>query len=97
MFLAISKYIKPAEEREKHLTEHRAFLDKCIEKNVLVIAGRINPPTGGVILFNVDTEEEARTILREDPFAINKIAEYEIIELVVGKYDPCVSKFIKTK
>lgn len=95
MFLAVSKYLKPVEEIDKYLSQHISFLDKCYEKKVFIFSGRRVPRIGGVILLNVNTENEARDILKEDPFEINKIAEYDIIEFVPSKSDPDFSKFIK--
>ncbi|WP_326943020.1 hypothetical protein [Aneurinibacillus migulanus] len=49
---------------------------------------------GGVILANVNTEEEIQTIIKEDPFFINKIAEYELIEFTPTKYDENFKVFV---
>ena len=38
--------------------------------------------------------EEVKTIISEDPFYINKIAEYEIIEFTPTKYSEGFERFI---
>ncbi|MEH7106922.1 hypothetical protein [Bacillus sp. JJ1764] len=38
------------------------------------------------MLCNAKNKDEVETIIKEDPFYINKIAEYEIIEFSPTKY-----------
>ena len=44
------------------------------------------PELGGVILFDSNNLEEAKKILYEDPFYIEEIADYEIIEFQPVKF-----------
>lgn len=88
MFLANLTYIKPMAEVEKHLKEHLAFLDKYYQAGNFICSGRKNPRTGGVILMNAANENEVQRIISEDPFHINKVADYEIIEFYPAKYAP---------
>lgn len=87
MVIMILKYVKPLEEINKHLTAHRKFLDENFRQKKFICSGRQNPRIGGIILANVDGIDEAKSIAQEDPFAINKVAKYEFIEFVPGKYD----------
>ena len=50
-----------------------------------------------MILFNSDNLQEAKKILFEDPFYIEEIADYEIIEFQVSKYNENFSSFIFDK
>lgn len=86
MFIANLTYIKPLAEVEKYLEAHIAFLDKYYETGSFICSGRKNPRTGGVILFNAKDEGEMKEIISEDPFYINEIANYEIIEFYPTKY-----------
>ncbi|HJV44565.1 MAG TPA: YciI family protein, partial [Bacillota bacterium] len=54
-----------------------------------------NPRIGGVILCNAQSMEEVQTIINEDPFYVNKIAEYEIIEFSPTKYADGFENFIR--
>jgi len=47
-----------------------------------------------VILCNSKNLEEVEMIISEDPFYINKIAEYEIIEFLPTKYADGFERFI---
>ena len=94
MFTAIRTYKKPIEEIEKNLAEHIKFLDKYYENKKFLISGRRNPRTGGIILVNSDSLEEVSQIIREDPFYVNNLADYEIIEFIPTKFISRLSDII---
>ena len=94
MFIAILTYKKPIEELEKNLAEHIKFLDKYYENKKFLISGRRNPRTGGIILVNSDSLEEVSQIIREDPFYVNNLADYEIIEFIPTKFISRLSDII---
>ncbi|GET24521.1 YciI family protein [Prolixibacter sp. NT017] len=82
MFIAVLVYKVPIEEVEKHLNEHVEFLKEQYEAGNFIASGRKVPRTGGVILSNMDSKEELEKILSQDPFHINDVADYEIVEFV---------------
>jgi hypothetical protein len=43
---------------------------------------------GGVILAKGKTRSEIETIMKEDPFAYEGIAEYEIVEVELARFAP---------
>ncbi|GAA0697004.1 YciI family protein [Paraclostridium ghonii] len=77
-------YIVELKEIEQKLDEHIEFLNKYYDNNKFICSGRKNPRTGGIILCNADKEEVAE-IIKEDPFYINKLGNYEIIEFEPSK------------
>ena len=87
MFIANLKYKKSMEEVNKVLEAHLEYLDKYFEKEKFICTGKKSfPELGGVILFNSNNLEEAKKILYEDPFYIEEIADYEIIEFQPVKF-----------
>ncbi|VBB07894.1 dimeric alpha-beta barrel [Lucifera butyrica] len=94
MFIVLLKYVKPLEEIDALLPGHIKFLEHQYKKSKFIFSGRRNPRIGGVILVNVDSERELHSILKEDPFYIHKVAEYETIEFIPTKYDPNFKCFI---
>lgn len=86
MFIVILKYEKSIENVMKYLEEHNAFLDKYYTVHKFICSGRQEPRTGGIILCNAKDKKEVNSIIMEDPFYINDIAKYEIIEFVPTKY-----------
>ena len=87
MFIANLKYKKSIKEVNKVLEAHLEYLDKYFEKGKFICTGKKSfPELGGVILFNSNNLEEAKKILYEDPFYIEEIADYEIIEFQPIKF-----------
>ena len=87
MFIANLKYKKSMKEVNKVLEAHLEYLDKYFEKEKFICTGKKSfPELGGVILFDSNNLEEAKKILYEDPFYIEEIADYEIIEFQPVKF-----------
>ena len=87
MFIANLKYKKSIKEVNKVLEAHLEYLDKYFEKEKFICTGKKSfPELGGVILFDSNNLEEAKKILYEDPFYIEEIADYEIIEFQPVKF-----------
>lgn len=94
MFVIVLEYIKPLEVIEELLEEHIIFLNKYYEMEKFICSGRQNPRVGGLILAKASSKQELEKIIEEDPFYINKAAEYKIIEFVPTKCDTRFSCFI---
>ena len=87
MFIANLKYKKSIEKVNKVLEAHLEYLDKYFEKGKFICTGKKSfPELGGVILFDSNNLEEAKKILYEDPFYVEEIADYEIIEFQLVKF-----------
>lgn len=85
MFLLLSRYLKPAEEVDRFIPEHRAFLDRHYDSGLFIVSGPMQPRTGGVIVTADATREAVESALAEDPFVREGISEYEIIEFSATK------------
>ncbi len=95
MHLILLKYTKSIEEIEKHIEAHVMFLNENYKNNKFIFSGRKVPRTGGVILANNCTRNEVSKIIQADPFYINKVADYEIIEFTPTKYAKAFESFIE--
>lgn len=85
-FVIILQYIKPLDEIDKYLHEHRAYLDKGYTSQLLLASGPQNPRSGGIILAKAKTVEEIKSFCNSDPFNIHGCAEYTIVEFIPVKY-----------
>ena len=63
---------------QQDLLEHGCYLQKLLEEGKLLLAGPFTNHAGGQVILNVDKEEEALSIVKNDPAVINKIFSYEI-------------------
>ncbi|WP_048647465.1 YciI family protein [Nitratireductor soli] len=87
MFVVSLTYLVPIEDVDAHIPAHMAWLEKHYETGVFIASGRKVPRTGGVILARGD-RAVVEQCLREDPFTVHNLAEYEIIEFLVSKTMP---------
>ncbi|GIF43787.1 hypothetical protein Axi01nite_80980 [Actinoplanes xinjiangensis] len=76
MYLMISTYLKPLDEVDAARADHLAFVDELEKTGYAVTAGRMDPPTGGIILLDVDTEAEAHELIAKDPYVVRGLARY---------------------
>jgi uncharacterized protein YciI len=80
MFVLLSRYLKPLDEVDRWLSEHRAFLERQYEAHRLLTSGPQNPRIGGVIVTHDISREELDALLAADPFVREGVAEYHVIE-----------------
>lgn len=87
MFVVSLTYLVPIEDVDAHIPAHMAWLEKHYEAGVFIASGRKVPRTGGVILAR-GTRAVVEQCMREDPFTVHNLAEYEIVEFLVSKTVP---------
>lgn len=80
-------YKKSLQEVDKHLEQHKDFLQKCYENGVLLASGPKNPRNGGVLIASA-SKEDIEKLIQDDPFYQEKIAEYRLIEFTPNRYHP---------
>ncbi len=80
MFIAILTYKKPLEEVDRHLQAHRDYLAVHYAAGDFIASGPQTPRVGGVIMIKSDNRALVDSIIAQDPFNINGIADYRIVE-----------------
>jgi uncharacterized protein YciI len=88
MFVIKLTYKKSIDLIDKLRPAHLEFLDKYYAKEVFIASGRQNPLIGGVIIAICKSRDEIETILKEDPFHKEGVADYEITEFNANKFHP---------
>ena len=94
MFLLLSRYVKPLDEVDRWLPEHRAFLDRHYAAGHFIVSGPQEPRAGGVILVADMDRTKVEAILAEDPFAREGLAQYEIIAFRGTKSHPALATIV---
>jgi len=97
MFVMTVTYTKPMDEVNAHLEAHRAFLAKGYEDGALMMSGGQNPRVGGIIIGRFDDKAVAQAFVASDPFYINDVASYEIVEFVPSKFAKELESYIKSE
>lgn len=94
MFIFVLTYQKPIQDVEKYLEAHRNYLDKNYNDGHFIASGRQEPRTGGLIICKAESKDKAIEIMQSDPFYINEIAKYDIIEFIPTKFIDGFDKFL---
>ncbi|MDB2356195.1 YciI family protein [Pseudoalteromonas sp.] len=82
MFIVSLTYKTELSEVDQYIQAHVSFLEKYYAAGKFIASGRKVPRTGGVILINAGSLEEVESIIKEDPFHIANVANYEITEFI---------------
>jgi uncharacterized protein YciI len=80
MFVAISEYLLDADEVDRLRPDHKAWLAEASDAGRLLVSGRQNPPSGGVLVFHAEDREEADAFIATDPYVVGGAARYELTE-----------------
>lgn len=80
MFIAILTYKKPLSEVDIFLAAHRKYLAKHYAVGDFIASGPQTPRVGGVIMMKATDRGAIDAIIAQDPFNINGIADYQIVE-----------------
>lgn len=95
MFIAILTYKKPLIEVDRFLAAHREYLAEHYAACDFIASGPQTPRVGGVIMIKADDRTVVDAIIAKDPFNINCIADYQIVEFTPTMfYDDNVKKLL---
>ena len=98
MFIAILTYKKPLSEVDKFLAAHRDYLAEHYAAGDFIVSGPQTPRIGGVIMITADNRAAVNSIIAQDPFNINEIADYQIVEFTPTMFcDPSLSGLLIQK
>lgn len=80
MFIAILTYKKPIETVDRFLQAHRDYLAAHYAAGDFIASGPQHPRLGGVIMIKAENRALVNAIISQDPFHINDIADYQLVE-----------------
>ncbi len=80
LFIINVIYTADMDKIESILSNHREYLKNGYDSGFLLASGPQNPRVGGMIIGKFDTLESAKKFTQKDPFYLNNVARYEIIE-----------------
>lgn len=86
-------YKVPLTELDKHLAEHREFLQIYYDKGYFIASGPKDPRDGGIILA-IGEIDFLNEIIQQDPFYKNKLADYKIISFDPVKKSKAFEKLL---
>lgn len=95
MFIAILTYKKPLKEVDRFLQAHREYLAEHYAAGHFIASGPQTPRVGGVIMIKADERATVDSIIAQDPFHINGIADYRIVQFTPTMFcNPTLSEIL---
>lgn len=85
MFIINLTYKVPLDQVDQYLSAHVQYLDEQYELGNFLASGPKIPRDGGIILSNIENKDLVWVAIAQDPFKINGIADYEVIEFIPRK------------
>lgn len=70
-------YIKPTDVVDQTRPAHVAWLNDEVAAGRVLLAGRQEPATGGVLITGDISVEEAQQLIDKDPYTVAGLASYE--------------------
>ena len=98
LFLIKITYTKPIEIVEKIRPLHRDYLKEGYKNKLLLLSGphkEYNNHLGGIIIARFSDIKEAQHFANNDPFFLNEVAKYEIIEFEAVLFDDILKDIFK--
>ena len=95
LFIISLSYKATLAEVDRYLAGHNQFLRKYYDNRTFLCSGPKIPRVGGVILCRSESVDSVTTIISEDPFNINNVADYEITEFRVADCAEGFETFLK--
>lgn len=93
-FLIDITYLASIDKIEEVLQEHRAFLQIGYDKKILLCSGPKNPRDGGIIIAREESIESIQEFFKNDPYQLNKIADYKFIEFNPVKHQEFLKDWV---
>jgi uncharacterized protein YciI len=88
MFIVLQTYKAPIEEVDYLLPDHAKWLDKHFQAGEFLAAGRQISRAGAVIITRPMPRVKLDAILCMDPFCLQHLATYEVIEFSATRTAP---------
>jgi uncharacterized protein YciI len=85
MFIILLKFSKNREHASKFMDAHMKWLKQGFDDEVFILAGGIKPHSGGAIIAKNSSIELIKSRVTQDPFVIQNIVEFEILEINPSK------------
>ena len=95
MFIINLNYIAPLAKIDALMKEHMVFLNACYREGLFLVSGRKIPRTGGVILAHGSSKEALESLMNNDPFVAEGLAEFSIIEFRASQSRPDLKKLLE--
>jgi uncharacterized protein YciI len=94
MYIVLLKFIKPLDVVDLALPDHVDWVTKQYDAGCFLVSGRQVPPDeGAVIIARNMPRGRLDALLATDPWIVQRLAKYEVIEFRATRTAPELAKF----
>ncbi len=85
MYVVLLKFAENKSKAPEFMAEHKEWIKKGIDDNLIFLVGSLTPNLGGTVFFGNLPRENVDEYVSKDPFVQQNIVKTEIIEIAVNK------------
>ncbi len=94
MYILFINFTKSLQDIQPVFPAHLEFIDAHIKTGKFILSGGLTGKQSGVVLANINNGDELKALLAQDPFVLEQVAEYEIIEFTPSRYHESLASLI---
>lgn len=87
MFMVLLKFAGNKARAGDLLEGHSSWLKRGFDDGVFLLAGSVQPDTGGAILAHNTSRPDLQDRIKSDPFVAKSVVSAEIVEIAPGQTD----------
>jgi uncharacterized protein YciI len=93
-FIVETTYVAPMETVAAATPAHRAYLQTGYDGGLMLASGPQEPRVGGILVMRAAAREEIDRFLAQDPFNLQGLATYRVIEFNPVKFQPFLQEWL---
>ena len=87
MFVILLRFSSDKAQAAQFMDSHNAWLKRGFEDGIFLLAGRLQPDSGGGILAHNTSLSDIQARVDADPFVAENVVSAEILEITPGRTD----------
>lgn len=96
-YYMVEGIIQNAENMNDHIMkQHVAYTQKAMDRGMILISGLKADMSGGMFIMRAETLEETEHYLANEPFCLNGIQEYKVIEFNPHYLNPSTESWMES-
>jgi uncharacterized protein YciI len=87
MFIVLLKFSRNRGQASQFIEGHKAWIRRGFDDGVFVLAGTLQPNSGGGILAHKTSLADLQSRMNDDPFVAENVVSAEILEIAPSRAD----------
>lgn len=87
MFIVLLKFSDHKDQAGQFMQGHKDWIQRSFDDGVFLLAGSLQPRSGGVIVAHATSLSDLQARVNDDPFVVAKVVSAEILEVAPSMVD----------